>query len=492
MSITSLTFLIYFTVVFLLYYFLGKGKATLQNWILLLASYVFYGIANWKMIPLMFVTTLLFFYLGIAIGKTVGTKKAHLFTAGGVILGVGVLLYFKYLNFFIESFASLFTELGLQVNINTFKIILPLGISYFTFKMISYVIELNRGKIVACKNFVAFSTYISFFPTIIAGPIDRPNVFIPQLYKTRIFNYNLVVDGCRQILWGLFTKMVIADNLVIVINNVWSDIPAQSGSALLIAAFFLSIQFYTDFSGYSNMAIGLGKTLGLRVNRNFQYPFFSTNMAEFWRRWHISLTSWCTDYVFMPLNVKFRNWGKLGVILAVIINMIVVGLWHGANWTYGVFGFYQGLLFIPLVYSGTFLKKRTLKINRWGFPLFMDFLGMIKVFLLFTFGTLIFQANSLSQASEYLNGIFNPSILSISGLYGTGMKNVIPIIPLFILMFFFEWSQRENEYPLQILQGNKIFFMKNTVLTRWFIYIVMICVITLFVTPTTNFLYAQF
>ena len=364
------------------------------------------------MTPLLLAATAISCFLGIAIQKST-EKKALIFNSLGVFLGVGLLLYFKYLNFFIESFSDLFNTIGLKVNSTTFNIILPLGISFFTFRLISYVIEVRRGKIEATTDFVGFATYVAFFPTILSGPIDTPNRFIPQLQSKRSFDYNLVLDGCRQILWGLFQKVVIADNLAELINDVWTDMPNQSGSTLLIMAILYSFQLYTDFSGYSHMAIGVGKILGFRITKNFNTPYFSRNVAEFWRNWHISLTSWLTDYIFIPLNIKFRNLGNLSAIIAIVINMVLVGLWHGANWTFVVFGLYHGLLFIPLILTKAVFKKKKLKVNRFGSPSISDSFRIIGTFLLWTLSLIVFRAESISHAFTYISEIFSSSLFEI-------------------------------------------------------------------------------
>jgi D-alanyl-lipoteichoic acid acyltransferase DltB (MBOAT superfamily) len=296
---------------------------------------------------------------------------------------------------------------------------------------------------------VVFATYVSFFPTILSGPIDRPNNFIPQLQAKRSFDYNLVVDGCRQILWGLFQKLVIADNLAGFVNGVWGDIPGQSGSTLLIIAILYSFQLYTDFSGYSHIAIGVGKLLGFRITRNFNNPYFSRNIAEFWRSWHISLTSWLTDYIFIPLNIKFRNLGNLGIILAIIINMVVVGLWHGANWTFVVFGLYHGLLFIPLVLSGSIFKKKKLKENKFGLPSLKDFFRIIVTFLLWTLSLIIFRAENIGQAMSYISEILSYSLFIKPYFVGGTIALKIVIITTFFMLI--EWFGREQEYAIAIL-----------------------------------------
>lgn len=305
MQVNSLNFLLFFTIVFVGYYSVCAGKARWQNGWLLLASYVFYGIVEWKMIPLLLVATAVIYALGIGIERYNNSqceRKASLLTTLGVVACVGLLLYFKYLNFFIESFGAFLNVIGLQTNWPTFAIVMPLGISFFTFKLISYVVEVHRGHISASRDFVEFANYIAFFPTILSGPIDRPKAFLEQTSCGRTFDYAMAVDGCRQILWGMFKKMVVADNLAQMVNGTWTGPESQSSVALIIGALAYPLQMYADFSGYSDMAIGVGKLLGIRVAINFRYPFFATNIAEYWRRWHMSLTSWLTDYVFMPLN----------------------------------------------------------------------------------------------------------------------------------------------------------------------------------------------
>ena len=356
MVFNSIPFVLFFVVVFFVYWFLLKKYTKAQNVFLLVASYFFYGYADWKMLPLLMVATAVFYYLGIGIGHSKSEKTASRLRVLGVVLGVGLLLYFKYLNIFIESFAHLFEIIGLHTNWHTFNIIMPLGVSFFTFRLISYVIDVYNGEVEPTRDVVEFATYIAFFPCILSGPIDKPK-FIDQLHQKRKFNYYQAVDGLRQILWGLFKKMLVADTCALYVDKVFSSYTDQTGSTLLFAIILYSFQLYADFSGYSDMAIGVGKLLGFRITRNFHYPFFALNVADFWHRWHISLTTWVTDYVFTPLNFQFRRWGKVGVILAIIINMMVVGLWHGANWKYILFGLYHGLLFVPLILSGAFMKK---------------------------------------------------------------------------------------------------------------------------------------
>ena len=480
MSFLSFAFLIFFTALFALYYFVCKGRGQLQNIVLLVGSYIFYGYANWKMLPLLVAVTLVYYFLGIGMSGEGDERKKSILCTIGIVLGVGLLVYFKYLNFFIDSFASLFESLGLKANIHTFRIIMPLGISFFVFKLISYVIEINRGHIEPSRDIVAFATYVSFFPCLMAGPIDRP-AFLKQLDKARDFDYDMAVDGCRQFIWGMFKKVAIADNIAGCVNAVWNGgIGDAPGGLLFSTAVLYSFQMYFDFSGYSDMAIGVGKVLGLKVTRNFNYPFFALNVSDYWRRWHMSLTSWLTDYVFMPLNVRFRDLGKAGMILAIVINFILVGMWHGDNWTYALFGLYHGLLFIPLILSGAFFKKAKLKTGWLGLPCLKDCGRILLTFLLVTFGLIIFRADTVSSAFAYIGNIFSGSILTIS-LENRHFQCFAFILVAMVL----EWAQRKKEYALD-LEGVK------SVALRFAIYLAVILVTLIFSTDSSEFIYAQF
>lgn len=483
MVINSFSFLFFFVVVFFVYYFLMRGNRTAQNIWLLIASYVFYSIAAWKMLPILLIATALFYALGILIRQNPG-RSGSIYTTLGVVGGAGMLSYFKYLNFLIDSFAELFTAIGFGVNPMTLNIVLPLGISFFTFRLISYLIEIHRGKIEPTRDFVAFATYVAFFPTMLAGPIDRPNDFIPQLKTARSFDYDLAMDGTRQILWGIYKKMVIADNMGIFLSNIWQDIPSQNSTTLLLAALVSPIQLYADFSGYSDMAIGVAKILGIRVAVNFKYPFFARNVAEYWRSWHMSLTSWVTDYVFMPLNVRFRGWGNTGLMMAVMINMIVIGVWHGANWTYAIFGLYHALLFIPLIFNGSFGKKKKLIANKYGFPYRSDFFKMLGTYLLVSLGLVIFNAQSVEQAFNFIMGIFN--ISNMTELTADGVRSLSFSLFFAVIMLIAEWKQREKEYALQI-DG---FIAKKS--ARFTIYWIILIISILFSGEEQIFIYTQF
>lgn len=448
MVFNSIPFVLFFVVVFFVYWMLLKRNTKAQNVFLLVASYFFYGYADWKMLPLLMVSTVVFYLLGIGIGRAKTEKAASWLKVLGVVLGVGLLFYFKYLNFFISSFSDLFESMGLHTNWHTFNIIMPLGVSFFTFRLISYVLDIHNDEIEPTKDVVDFATYVAFFPCILSGPIDRPK-FINQLKQKREFNYDHAVDGMRQILWGLFKKIVVADNCAVFVDKVFTTYTEQSGSSLLLAAVFCAFQVYADFSGYSDMAIGVGKLLGFSITRNFNNPFFALNMADFWRRWHISLTSWLTDYVFTPLSFQFRRWGKAGMILAIIINMVLVGMWHGANWTFAAYGLYHGLLFVPLVFSGAFMKKTKITTNRFGLPIVKDASKILLTFTLVVVGLIIFRSDSLWQAWEYFIGMLQFGTLRAS--YRFFVQSDVWTSSLFsILMLVVEWFQKDKSHGLEV------------------------------------------
>ncbi|MDR1371554.1 MAG: MBOAT family protein, partial [Dysgonamonadaceae bacterium] len=379
----------------------------------------------------------------------------------------------------ITSFQSLFESIGLQTNWHTFHIIVPIGISFYTFRLLSYVIDINRGRYEPTRDLIALSTYVAFFPCILSGPIDRPDMMIPQLKTPRVFDYRLTVDGCRQILWGVFKKTVIADNLAGYVNTVFESYQDQSGSILLSGAMFFMIQMYADFSGYSDMAIGVSKLLGLRVTKNFNYPFFAQNIADFWRRWHISLTSWLTDYVFIPLNVKWRDWGKWGMIMAIVTNFIICGLWHGANWTFVLWGLFHGLLFIPLILSGKMFKKTRIETSRRGLPTMKALGRMMLTFLLVSFGAIMFRAENIGAAWNYIAEMFSSSPFS-SGDVLAGKPAVFCLLLLII-----EWTGRENNYATE-----KMFTQKTYL--RWGLYYALTVMIFSFGGGEQQFIYFQF
>lgn len=451
----SYPFLFFFIVVFAVYYFpIIQRKVRLQNLWLLLSSYFFYGYTDLRMVTVLIVATILFYGIGLWIKEAIRqgkTKEAFFIKTFGVCIGVGILFYFKYLGFFANSFNALLNRFGLDVSWNTIHIVMPIGVSFFTFKLISYVIEIYREHIEPCRNVVSFATYIAFFPTILSGPIDRPNAFLPQLDRKRCFDEPLSFDGVSQIIWGLFAKLCIADTLATFTDTVWLNNGKVSSSTLVLSLLLYPIQIYADFDGYSNMAIGFAKILGFRVARNFNHPFIARNVAEYWRRWHMSLTGWLTDYVFVPLNIRFRDMAHWGTCLAAIINLVLVGFWHGANWTYGLFGLYHGLLFVPLVFKGSFAKRKKLKTREGGLPVFKDVIGMIGTYILVAIGLVIFRAPGLGDAIGYFVNVFSSGLFSFPKF--VGIKVAISML-LSMVVIALEWIQRDKEYSSQIMIGS--------------------------------------
>jgi len=454
MVVNSFIFLAFFVVVFVVYYAPWTSRSiTRQNVWLLLTSYFFYGYVDWKTLPLLFCVTLIFFLLGRTIRNAIdkgNTTFSSKMTTVGVILGVGILLYFKYLNFFADSVALFLQSIGIVVSWSSLNIVLPIGVSFFTFKLVSYVIEVHREKISPSKGFLEFAVYISFFPTIMSGPIDRPGAFLPQIRTQHRFDFNLAMEGCQQILWGIFTKMVIADRLAAVTTTAWENPQGQIPFRLIYAAVLSPIQIYADFDGYSNMAIGIGKILGFKITKNFNHPLLARNVADYWRRWHISLTAWITDYVFMPLNIAFRNMGKMGIMLAVTINLVTIGMWHGANWKYALFGLYYSLLYIPLILSDDFGKNKKLKEGRWGLPKAVDFLKMISTYVLVAFGQILFFSPNLSSFGLYVARMFSWQDGFVSPFAGAGT-----IVWFWMaLIIVLEWITRKREFPIQRMSGD--------------------------------------
>jgi D-alanyl-lipoteichoic acid acyltransferase DltB (MBOAT superfamily) len=494
MVVNSLSFLSFFALVFVVYYLLAlKDNSKNQNLWLLFASYVFYGMADYKLVYLLLSTTAVFYLLGKWLEKEMtklNKRRASNLTTLGVCIGIGILFYFKYLNFFADSIAQLLNYIGLHVSWTTLHIILPVGVSFFTFKLISYIIEIHREHIKACDDFFEFALYIAFFPTILSGPIDRPNKFLPQLRITHIFNYDKAVDGCRQILWGLFTKMCIADNLSLVVDYAWNDYSSQSATALIIATLLYPLQMYADFDGYSNMAIGVSKVLGFDVARNFNHPFLARNPAEYWKRWHMSLTTWITDYIFMPLNISFRSLGAYGIIFAAAINMVVIGLWHGANWTYVFFGLYYGFLYIPLILNGSFAKSMKLRPNSYGLPKFSDFYKMIINFVLVAIGLIIFRAPTIFDCWQYLFTILSLQNGVHIGTLGSMIFSNIWVYVFVIIILILEWTTRDREHPLQFI--DKGLFKYQCM--RWGLYFLFSLLLFLFSDPgeSQDFIYFQF
>ena len=399
MIVNSLAFLWFFLVVIVVYY-LCQPKKQIQNMFLLACSYWFYAQVDFKMAGLLAGLTLTFWFLGRGIGKAIEQERERLasqMTTLSVVIGIGALFYFKYLNFFIGSFVSTTNAIGLHFSWTATHIIVPIGLSFFTFKLMSYTLDIYHGKIEHERSVFDFANFIAFFPTILSGPIDRPKPFLKQLKQSRLFNPDNLMTGFRRVLWGMFLKMCIADRMDLYISAVWNNFEHHSALSIIFASLLYPFQMYSDFSGYSEMAIGVALMLGFKVAENFKRPFFTINISQYWSRWHMSLTSWLTDYVFMPLNIKLRDWGINGTIAAIMLNMTFIGMWHGANWTFVLFGIYHGFWYIPLMVSGQFFKKTKILTNSKGWPTHPFVLKMTRNYLVVTFGLMLFHSRDISE-----------------------------------------------------------------------------------------------
>jgi len=453
--------------------------------LILASSYFFYCCSDWKLLSLLLLSSIVNFMLGKQIAETDDETKKGRLTTLGVIFGVGLLFYFKYLNFFVDSFSNLLSTIGFNTSTHTLSIILPLGLSFYTFKTISYLLDLNAEKIDPIKDWVVFFAYVSYFPTIVAGPIDRASSFAPQLENKRVFDYKNATIGLRQILWGLFKKLVIADNCVDITNNLFDNYLKLPGSSLVLGGFVYIVEIYADFSGYSDMAIGFSRLLGISVTKNFNFPFFSQNTSEFWRRWHISLTSWMTEYVYTPLTFAFRSWGKWGLFLAIVINFVLVGLWHGASLNFILFGFLHGCYFMPLVIKGTVNKNPVVNSNSLVSSI-KRLTNRIGTFLLIMFTAMILRANSVSEAFDYYRRILSKSLLSFPKIPSAHPKTDMIVLFFIAMMFIMEWKGRNTEFAFEKIGSNwpKII--------RWTLYLIFVFIIFMLMAKPQQFVYAQF
>lgn len=478
MLFNSLNFAIFLPIIFILYWFATKGNLKFQNILLLVSSYFFYACWDWRFLFLLIFSTLLDYYTGIKISdsKHKNSKKFWFWLSMSVNLGfLGV---FKYYNFFAESFAIVISNLGLQINPWTLKVILPVGISFYTFHGLSYVIDIYNNRIKPEKNFMDYSLFVSFFPLLVAGPIERATHLLPQIQKRRTFDYTKAVDGLRQILWGLFKKVVIADQCAEYANQIFNNSADYSGSTLVLGAIFFTFQIYGDFSGYSDIALGTARLFGIELLRNFAFPYFSRDIAEFWRRWHISLSTWFRDYLYIPLGgSKGGTWMK---IRNTFVIFLVSGFWHGANWTFIVWGFLNALYIMPSIIFNT--NRNNIEIVAKGkyLPTLKDLFSIGITFSLTVFAWIFFRAENLSHAVQYISQIFSSSLLSF--------PTVRPKL-LFILLIFFlfiEWVGREEEYALAKLG------LKTPRIIRWSLYYTIILAIFYYTGSEQQFIYFQF
>ncbi len=444
MLFNSLDFAVFLPIVFLLYWFVVKENLKLQNLLIVIASYTFYGWWDWRFLSLIAFSTLVDYIIGIRLGIEQKKLKRKMLLWTSILVNLGFLAFFKYYNFFIDNFTQAFTFFGREINSNSLNIILPIGISFYTFQTLSYSIDVYKEKLKPTKDIIAFTAFVSFFPQLVAGPIERATNLLPQFYKSRTFDYHKAVDGIRQILWGLFKKVVIADNAAEFANMFFNNSSDYSGSTLLLGAIFFTFQIYGDFSGYSDIAIGTSRLFGFDLMKNFHFPYFSRNIAEFWRRWHISLSTWFRDYLYIPLGgSRGDTWMKIRNIFVIFI---VSGFWHGANWTFIVWGALNALYFLPLLLA----KKNRIFLDTVAegrnWPTVKEVSLMLGTFGLTVLAWIFFRAESVTHAMNIISEIFSSSLLSLPAFEG---KQRAFLVLMFIATFLLiEWNGRNEEYAI--------------------------------------------
>lgn len=477
MLFNSIEFFLFLPIVFGLYWLIGGKNIKTQNLLIAIASYVFYGWWDWRFLSLILFSSLVDYSIGITLNKNKkpSTKKILLWIS--ICVNLGFLGFFKYYNFFVDSLIDSFTFFGSELSVNTLNIVLPVGISFYTFQTLSYTIDVYNKKLEPTKDIIGFMAFVSFFPQLVAGPIERATNLLPQFSVERKFNYKNAVDGLRQVLWGLFKKVVIADNCAKYANIIFNNHTEYNASTLLLGAFFFAFQIYCDFSGYSDIAIGISRLFGFNLKRNFAFPYFSRDIAEFWRRWHISLSTWFRDYLYIPLggsrggtSMKIRN---------TFIIFIVSGFWHGANWTFVIWGALNALYFLPLLLAKKNRVNTDLVAQGKYLPSIKEFGQMSFTFFITLIAWVFFRADSVTHAFSYLKNMFTPSIFS--------KPNILPYtVLLFVVLFIItEWLGRQGEYAIQHIDSI------NRPL-RWSIYIILIILMFLYTGEEQTFIYFQF
>ena len=477
MLFNSLSFALFLPIVFVLYWSVQKAHLRVQNAIVLFASYVFYGMWDWRFAGLLFISTAIDHLVGVGLGEAQDGRERKLLIWISVLVNLGMLGFFKYYDFFVTSFSDLLGLVGLSSSLRTLSLLMPVGISFYTFKKLSYTIDIYRGKIEPTRDALAFFAFVSFFPQIMAGPIDRGSTLLPQFLKKRVFSDPLARDGLRQILSGFMKKMVIADNLLPMVNDLFTNYSSYDGLSLVIGIFFAAMQLYADFSGYSDIAIGVGKLFGFELMKNFAFPYFSRDIAEFWRRWHISLSTWIRDYIYVPLCGVRPSRPKKG--LFIVVTFTLCGLWHGAAWTYVFWGFLHGLYFLPMTlkkrhprFIGTPAKGRIV-------PSFRESRAMVSTFFITSVAWVFFMGDSIGQAFGLLSRVVAHPFMGLS------YTSYLPMLFACLVLLVLEWFQREKEFFLQIANF--------PLLARWGIYYVSIIVIIVFGAFGSNeFIYTQF
>jgi alginate O-acetyltransferase complex protein AlgI len=479
MLFNSLDFAIFLPIVFVLYWFVVNKYLKHQNILIAIASYVFYGWWDWRFLALILFSSLVDYMIGVSLGREQNLYKRKVLLLISILVNLGFLGFFKYYNFFLDNFKTAFTFFGSEINANSLDIILPVGISFYTFQTLSYTIDVYKKRLEPTKDFISFAAFVSFFPQLVAGPIERATNLLPQILSKRKFEYTEAVDGLRQILWGLFKKVVIADNCATYANLIFNNSADYSGSTLLLGAIFFTFQIYGDFSGYSDIAIGTSRLFGFKLMKNFAFPYFSRDIAEFWRRWHISLSTWFRDYLYIPLGgSKGGTWMK---VRNTFIIFIVSGFWHGANWTFVIWGALNALYFLPLLLTKRNRQNMEVVASDSYFPSIKEIGQMSLTFGLTVMAWVFFRADDSGHAINYLGEIFSSSLFTFPEIIP---KTILLLISIFVII---EWIGREGVFAIDFVK--KIGFP----VVRYTIYFIVVIAILLFGNFSENqFIYFQF
>jgi alginate O-acetyltransferase complex protein AlgI len=476
MLFNSIEFAIFLPIVFGLYWSIPRHLLTQRNLVLLVASYVFYAWWNWKLLPLIIGLSLTNFMVAIWLTR-VAPAHRKLLLAAGIAVDIGLLAVFKYYNFFVDNINGAFSFMGVELEMRGLDLILPVGISFHTFQCIGYAIDVYRGRQQPSRNLLQFMTFVTFFPQLVAGPIERANNLLVQFAEQKLFRYGQAVDGLRQILWGLFKKVVIADSCAAIVDPIFDDPGSRSASTLVLGAVLFAFQIYGDFSGYSDIALGTAKLFGFTLMRNFAFPYFARDIAEFWRRWHMSLTTWFRDYLYIPLG------GSRGSRLQTVRNTAIVflasGLWHGANWTFIVWGALHAIFFMPLLLAGA--NRRHLEPIEGALPGPRELLRMLWTFALVTVAWIFFRADNVSLAFAYIGAIPDATLLTLPDPLPAKLLLLIGV------MLAVEWVSRREEHGLAFVGR-----LAAPMPVRWAIYLAFAATLPLFGGTSDAFIYFQF
>ena len=482
MLFNSIDFAVFLPLTFGIYWFLTNKNLTLQNVFILTASYVFYGWWDYRFLSLIIFSTITDFFVGKMLSKEENRNRRKLLLWISISVNLGLLGFFKYYNFFLDNFIVAFSFFGKSISAQSLNIVLPVGISFYTFQTLSYTIDVYRRKMKPATDFISFASFVSFFPQLVAGPIERAKNLLPQFKRNRYFQYDQAIEGMRLILWGFFKKTVIADNSAEYVNLIFNNSEQLSGSTLLLGAVLFAFQIYGDFSGYSDIAIGTARLFGFRLMKNFALPYFSRDIAEFWRRWHISLSGWFRDYLYIPLG------GSRGSTASKIRNTFIIflvsGFWHGANWTFVAWGAINAFYFLPLLLGQRNRNNLDIAAADSVFPSLRELLSIIGTFGLTVFAWIFFRADHIGHAFSIVSEIFSVSLFSIP-MYLKEIKMLLLIL-LIALLIIIEWAGRKEEYVLAVLDSY------DSKILRWFVYYCLSMMTLLFSGTQQEFIYFQF